>query len=579
MKARDALQKQLDRLTRVAGFVSQRLQQIDVLYAESVKELEDERKGAEESLRTQETRLKSQIDQAGKDFTQKKFQLERESAVNQNDILRFEEECKAIVKKAEQELARLNEERVNIRISSEKQKSALNDLYQEKRRHLSLSKGQLTRDVAAARDNLEREKSKYQNDLKVLEETYQPRIAHLKDQAAAKRQGWEVALETMRRNLEALKQERELLEKRLGEIKGEKEKELDSLRLSMRLEKEQLDVDKATLIEKAEQDQKQCEADIQRLRNEIAVDEKELESLVLNHSQRLKDAEEAYQREEAALKEAVKTEAEKRDYEQKLFEQEKSMKEKELSQIREEYDKKKWYWDNQIRTLMMKKSVQDAEFDAERLRVDREARVILRNLEAKREELKQRLGDLKSRHEAIQANNEKETVLMNQRWTWRKERLWSMWQNRLDVLKKERAALHQQIEAVEEQFKKEKGRFSAQELREGERIDSLQTILAQGSNQKQGQRRQREVQLELEKTRLLAQIKECEQLVTDWLEKIRATQDEVARNNAAFLEQIQYLDRWYREEEKETTLFLHHLQRAVAVFEDILIQTGLKKAA
>ena len=52
---------------------------------------------------------------------------------------------------------------------------------------------------------------------------------------------------------------------------------------------------------------------------------------------------------------------------------------------------------------MMQKAVHDSEHDAERLRVDREsARTLaLRSLEAKRDELKQRLADLKNRHEAF----------------------------------------------------------------------------------------------------------------------------------------------------------------------------------
>src|SRR5262249_43230105 len=154
------------------------------------------------------------------------------------------------------------------------------------------------------------------------------------------------------------------------------------------------------------------------------------------------------------LKETVKTESEKRDYEHKLYESQKSQLEKQIARLREEYDKKKWHWDNQVRSLMMQKSVQDAEHDAERLRVDREARTLLRNLSAQRDELKQRLADIKSRHDALVVNSQKETELIHQRWRWRKERLWSMWQGRLDILRKERAALSEQMEHLQQTFER-----------------------------------------------------------------------------------------------------------------------------
>src|SRR5205807_2031712 len=98
--------------------------------------------------------------------------------------------------------------------------------------------------------------------------------------------------------------------------------------------------------------------------------------------------------------------------------------------------------------------------DAERLRTDREARTALRSLSAQRDELKQRLADLKARHGALEANAQKETELIHQRWRWRKERLWSMWQGRLDILRKERTALSDQMEHLQQTSDRESQKLS-----------------------------------------------------------------------------------------------------------------------
>jgi hypothetical protein len=39
------------------------------------------------------------------------------------------------------------------------------------------------------------------------------------------------------------------------------------------------------------------------------------------------------------------------------------------------------------------------------------------------------------------------------------------------------------------------------------------------------------------------------------------------------------LDRWYREEERETELFLHDVQNAMSVINSFFEQEGMKRAA
>jgi hypothetical protein len=216
---------------------------------------------------------------------------------------------------------------------------------------------------------------------------------------------------------------------------------------------------------------------------------------------------------------------------------------------------------------------------AEKLRVNREARTLLRSLEAKRDELKQRMNDLKNRHDIMANNGQKENELIHQRWRWRKDRLWSMWQNSLDTLRKEREAIHDQIEALKVNFDKERAKIAEVDERDHKRSEELQGFVFQADEKNKTQNKQHEIQIELEKTRILAQIKECEIQVTDWMERLKLTQEDVAKNNSGLVAQLNYLDKWAREEEKESELFLHTLQQALTVLEGIWNKAGLKDAA
>ena len=351
-------------------------------------------------------------------------------------------------------------------------------------------------------------------------------------------------------------------------IRGDNEKQIEAVKTSLLIAKEQLEIDKAALIEKAEEEQKKCEKDVRQLEKEIQKAESANQETILTSETKAKEEEEAFVQEESALKEALRVETERRDYEQKLFEQEKSIKEKELVRLRDEYEKKKWYWDNQLRNLHMRKSVQEAEFDSEKMRVDREARVGLRNLEAKRDELKQVLSGLKNRLGSLKTHGEKELELGQQRWRWRKERLWSMWQNRLDLLKKERKTLQDQLAALDLSFQREREALREGEHRNEGKISDLQQILVHSGDQGHGQKRSREIQLELEKTKLLAQIKECETLIGDWKDRLIQTQAEVGKRNLQFGNQLSFVDQFFRQEEKESELFLSELQKMLAILEE-----------
>jgi hypothetical protein len=349
--------------------------------------------------------------------------------------------------------------------------------------------------------------------------------------------------------------------------------------MQMEVTREQLDLDKVSLVEKAEDDQKRAQAEVQSLQEQIASAEKELQNLILDKETEKKNAEEAFLQEETRLKETLVNESEKRDFEQKLYIQEKSIKEKDLNRLKEDYEKKKSQWDNQVKTLMMQKSLQEAEANAERMRVDREARVVVRSLEAKRDELKQRLTDLEARHGSFQSNAAKEMEVLKQRWQWRKDRLWSMWQGRLDLLKKERIVLSEQIEQLQEIFNNEKQSIVQDTGRHEVEIEELKENLSKADLAARSERSQREIQLELEKTRIIAQIKECEVLITDWMDKQKAVHDDFAKQKGSLVEDLGFTDRYYRAQQDEAELFLSTFQRALALFKGQLEHFGINQDA
>ncbi len=570
------LQKWSDRCGRI---LEREMAVMEDMYRKSIAELEAEKLAVTQEFVQRELEIKSRLEGEGKDFQVEKYHTEKDTAAVKSDLSGFAFAESDVQKRSSLEITRLNEERVAFQVSWDRQKSALNDLYQEKKRHVSVVRAALVRDLQVAEQKLKKLREKGEAELAQINAQGTRVVGTLSEQAEARRQGWAIARETMRRELDGLVGERDSVARKIAALRTDKEKELEGARMAMLLAKEQLDVDKATLVEKAEDDQRRCETEVKELQENLAQAEKAFESFVLEHDKRKKDTEEAYARDETLLKESVKSEADKRDYEQKLFEQEKIQRERELNRLREELEKRTWHWDNQIRTLLLQKSVQDSEYDAERMRVDREARTVFRSLEAKRDELRQRLNELKARHAGLDANSKKEMDVVSQRWQFRRDRLWSVWQGRLDSLKKEREALHLQIDSLQQNFDSERKRADETEKSASQRIHELDKFLVNSTDNQRADKKHREIQFELEKTRVLAQIKECETSVSDWMERLKRTQEEVGKRSAGLSSELGFLDKWYREEETETAAFLKTVHSAVSAVEAALNRAGIQDAA
>lgn len=581
--ARETFEQRLKRVQkwsdRCGRALDREITTMEEIYRQALAEMEGERQRAEEDFMQREMELRSRLDAEAKEFQVDRYKAEKEKAAARTDLDRSAFEESDVSKRFTLEINRLNEERVAFQVSWERQKSALTDLYGEKKRHTAVVRGALVRDLQVAAEKMKKAKEKAEQEIDQITGPARAALATLTEQAEARRQGWAQAREAMNRDLEGLLSERNGVAKKIADLRELKETELEAARTSMLLAKEQLDVDKATLVEKAEDDQRRCETEVAELQQNLAHAEKAFELFVSEHDKRKKDTEEAFTRDEALLKESVKAESDKRDYEQKLFEQEKTQREREIARLREDLEKRTWHWDNQIRTLLLQKSVQDSEFDAERMRVDREARTVLRGLEAKRDELRQRMNELKARHAGLDANARKEMDVLSQRWQFRRDRLWSVWQTRLDSLKKEREVLHQQIEALQETFEREKKRSEESEKSTNTRVEGMDRFLVTTNENQRADRKQRDIQFELEKTRVLAQIKECETHVADWMDRLKKTQEEFGKKGAALSSELGFLDRWYRDEEQETAAFLREVHNAVTALQDALDRAGLNKAA
>ncbi len=581
--ARENFEKRIGRLQgwadRCGRALDKEMNALDELYRASIAEIESERHNAVEAFRAKEEEIKASVDAAGKEFQLEKYHVEKEKAGTKAEDELIDGEMTQVQRRAAAELARISEERTNFQVSIERQKSALNDVYTEKHRHLLATRGVLVREVQVAEEKLSKVMARSKDELGLVEEAGQKTISALTAQADAKKQGWAVAREALRRELDAYTRERDEMAGKLSSLRLDKEKELEVARLAMQLAAQQLDLDKATIVEKAEADQVRTEAEVKELQERLAVAEREFQDFVSDHDRRKKDAEEVFEREEGLLKEAVKTESDKRDYEAKLFEQEKESKEKEVARLKEELEQRTYQWDNQIRSLLLQKSVQDSEYDAERLRTDRESRTALRALEARREELRQRLNDIKARHAALDGNAKKELEVIGQRWQFRRERLWTLWQTRLETMRKERQSLQDGIGALHENFVKEKRRSEELEATNSERIHELDRYLMTSADSRRAEKKQRQIQFELEKTRILAQIKECETMTAEWSDRLKNTQQELVKRNTGLVAELGYLDRWYREEEQETEMFLRTVRQTIVLFEDTLNRASMRDAA
>lgn len=583
MAENEKFKQRLDRLGRWVNRVAQAwqkaLSKTESEYLNLLRDLEAQKTETEHTLKTEEERVKAAIDQAGKDFVKNKYQYEKESGAGRVELERMGHEIEKTKQQLTVDLARLNQEKINNQISFERQKSALTDLYTEKKRQILVSREKMVRELSQADTSYKHQKERYEREIQSIKDDRGRGIQHAKEQLNAKKEGWAIASETMKKELEALAAQKADVEKQLNTIQGEKEREVQNLHLQIEVIREQLELDKVTLAERAEEDQRRCEEELHSLQEKILVAERDLQALVLDKETEKKNVEDGFTHEEKVLADTLKSESEKRDFEQKLYEQEKAGKEKDLQRLKEEFDKKKAQWDNQIKTLLMRKSLKEAESDAERARVDREARVTLRTLETKRDEIKQKLVELESRTEASRQNSSKELELLKQRWQWRKDRLWSMWQSRLDLLKKERSALQQQIDQLTEAFNKERLGIQDETRRQESYLEELGQAALLDDERTLANRRQRNIQIELEKTRVIAQIKECETLVAGWLQSQKQIHDEFVSRKGAFVDDIEFLDRYYRSQQDETQMFLTSFQRALELFKGQLERFGLREDA
>lgn len=583
MDQNDKLIKILDRFEKWGGrfdrIVSRSMEAAQSAFLGALRELEEKKEVEGDRLKAQEQRLGEELESAGKSHAQKKYALERDRETNRAAIEKLEGDYKKVQAGYREELSRLNEDREKLTATFERQKLALQDLFREKRRHLSSVRSKLTRELQQARENHQSARKKVEADLAGLRRSLQEKIDGIQKEKEAKEQGWKTAEGLLQNDVQNLTGEKEALEKKIAELREKTDEELASIRLAIQMAKEQLEVDKASLIEKAQEEERETDRDIASLQAKIAEEEKELQKLILEKEGAARNAEERFEEEENALREALKAEAARRDYEQKLFEGEKLQKEKELNRLKDDYEKKKWYWDNQIRNLTMKKSVQEAEFDAEKMRADREARVTVKSLRSKFDEMRQQLANLKSRREALEKQKNKDDEIRGQRFRWRKDRLWSLWQSRLETMKKERLIIEEKLDALLETFERDRSLLSDREARENRRIEEIhQQILHVGGRQS-GLRRQREIQFELEKTRLLAQIKECETLLSDWTDRLKRSQEEAQRDSKSFGEQMSFLEKFFRQEEQETEVFLHQLRGRVTDLEAMMARLDLREDA
>ncbi len=571
----------LDRLgkwvNRVALTWQKSLSQTESDYLNLLKQLESEKNEVESGLRGEEERLRGALDQAGKDHVKRKYQFEKDSSQSKADVEKMLHEIEITKQQLTAELARLNQEKINNQISFERQKSALTDLYTEKKRQLLVSREKMVRELSQAETSHRHQKERYEREVQSIKDERGRSIQHLKEQFTAKKEGWSVASETMKKVMEALLAQKTDVEKQLNGLQAEKERELQNLRLQIEVVREQLELDKVTLAEQADEDQRRTEEEVRSLQERIAAAESDLQTLIVDKDTERKNIEDGFVQEEKILADTLKSESEKRDFEQKLFAQEKATKEKELQRLKDEFEKKKNQWDNQIKTLAMRKSLKEAESDAERARVDREARVTLRTLEAKRDEIKARLTEVESRTEAARQNSAKELDLLKQRWHWRKDRLWSMWQSRLDLLKKERSALQAQIEHLSDVFEKDRQSIREDDHRQNVQVEEMGQASILDDDRSAALRRQRNIQIELEKTRVIAQIKECETLVAEWLDRQKQTHQEFQSRKGAFVDDIEFLDQYYRVQQDETQLFLTAFQRALDLFKGQLERFGLRR--
>src|SRR5688500_7255198 len=126
MSSDEGLKKRLSRLEkwseRFTRIWQKEINRVDALFQKASEEAEAERLRVLETFRARETQLRGEVDQAGKDFAHSKYQMERDTSVARADIERLQQSLEEIRRRADQEITRINEERVNFQVSLERQK-------------------------------------------------------------------------------------------------------------------------------------------------------------------------------------------------------------------------------------------------------------------------------------------------------------------------------------------------------------------------------------------------------------------------------------------------------------------------
>src|SRR5262249_42825263 len=114
MNLDEILRKRLSRLERILARTSRvfgsEIQKLETAYLDAMAAWEKEKKERLEGFAVEEARIKGRSEQAGREYTQKKYVLERDIGVNKLAIKELDEDYEDVQKKFTAELQRLQEE-------------------------------------------------------------------------------------------------------------------------------------------------------------------------------------------------------------------------------------------------------------------------------------------------------------------------------------------------------------------------------------------------------------------------------------------------------------------------------------
>ena len=206
--AREEFEKRMTRLharaERIGRLVDHELEAIEKLYVASVAEMESEKERIGADFRAREEKLRASVDAAGKDYQLDKYRMEKDTAAAKADQELIDGESIQVSRRTAAELVRIGEEKTEFEISWARQKSALEDLYQEKKRHLLVTRAALLQETQAAEAKMKKATDKAKFELDQVTDVANRSLNAVTQQADAKKQGWTVARETLRRELDTI---------------------------------------------------------------------------------------------------------------------------------------------------------------------------------------------------------------------------------------------------------------------------------------------------------------------------------------------------------------------------------------